>query len=64
MKEAIYVLQRIRTVLGTLSIISTRSNLDILLGCMQLCDQGIEALNKEIATIEASQIDVNDKGDE
>lgn len=64
MKEAIYVLQRIRTVLGTLSIISTRSNLDILLGCMQLCDQGIEALNKEIATIETSQIDVNDKGDE
>lgn len=47
METAIYIFQRIQSVLGTLQITSTRSNLDTLLGCMQLCDKGIEALTQE-----------------
>lgn len=41
------IFSRIREVLGTLQIQATRSNLDVTLGCMQLCDNGIKVVNAE-----------------
>lgn len=41
------IFSRMLDALGTLQIQATRSNLDTTLGCMQLCDQGIEVLNAE-----------------
>lgn len=41
------IFSRIREVLSTLQIQATRSNLDVTLGCMQLCDNGIKVVNAE-----------------
>lgn len=41
------IFSRIREALGTLQIQATRSNMDVTLGCMQLCDNGIKVVNAE-----------------
>lgn len=45
--RAIYNYGRISQTIQTLQITATRSNLNAALGCIQLCDREIDALNAE-----------------
>ncbi len=44
---AIYLFDQIRGALETLQLEAKRHNLDVTLGCMQLCDRGIATLKGE-----------------
>lgn len=44
---AIYLFDQIRGALETLQLEAKRHNLDVTLGCMQLCDRGIAMLKGE-----------------
>lgn len=46
MENAIAILERVCEALGTLHIQSTRSNLNTVLACMQLCDKAIVELQQ------------------
>ena len=47
MDDLLITIKTIREALGTISIVSTRHNMNTLLGCMQLCDRCIEELNNQ-----------------
>lgn len=48
MDDLLITIKTIREALGTISIVSTRHNMNTLLGCIQLCDRCIEGLNDQM----------------
>lgn len=58
---AIYLFDQIRGALETLQLEAKRHNLDVTLGCMQLCDRGIATLKGEKEMRAASKVKKEEK---